>query len=83
MINDLSLENGNDLRVYFRNEKDCQPREIDRILENIATTKTRVLFKLQEDLDKLSVMGQLTTFFMVTSSLYRFVLEDNQSCFVI
>ena len=52
MNNDLSLENGNDLRVYFRNEEDCQPREIDRILENIATTKTRVLFKLQEDLGK-------------------------------
>ncbi|CAB4007783.1 Hypothetical predicted protein, partial [Paramuricea clavata] len=50
--NNLALANGNDLRVYFRKDKDCRPREIDRVLENNATTKTRVLFKLQEDLSK-------------------------------
>jgi nanoRNase/pAp phosphatase (c-di-AMP/oligoRNAs hydrolase) len=50
--NDLALANGNDLRVYFRKDEDCRPREIDRVLENNATTKTRVLFKLQEDLSK-------------------------------
>ena len=48
--NNLALANGNDLRVYFKKSEDCQPREIDRILENIATAKTKVLFKLQEDL---------------------------------
>ena len=48
--NNLALANGNDLRVYFKKNEDCQPREIDRILENIATAKTEVLFKLQEDL---------------------------------
>ena len=50
--NDLALANGNDLRVYFRKDEDCRPREIDRVLENNATTKTRVLFKLQEDLSE-------------------------------
>jgi hypothetical protein len=50
--NDLALANGNDLRVYFRKDEDCRPRELDRVLENIATTKTRVLFKLQEDLSE-------------------------------
>ncbi|XP_028392656.1 uncharacterized protein LOC114517196 [Dendronephthya gigantea] len=50
--NDLALPNGNDLRVYFYNNKDCQPRELDRIVENVATTKTKVLFKLQEDFTK-------------------------------
>jgi hypothetical protein len=50
--NDLALANGNDLRVYFQKDEDCRPREIDRVLENNATTKTRVLFKLQEDLSK-------------------------------
>jgi hypothetical protein len=47
--NDLALANGNDLRVYFRKDEDCRPREIDRILENITSTKTTVYFKLQED----------------------------------
>ncbi len=50
--NDLALANGNDLRVYFRKDVDCRPKEIDRVLENSATKKTTVLFKLQEDLSK-------------------------------
>ena len=49
---DLALANGNDLKVYFHNKEACLPRELDRIVENIATTKTKVLFKLQEDYSK-------------------------------
>ncbi|XP_028392634.1 uncharacterized protein LOC114517176 [Dendronephthya gigantea] len=45
----MAMRNGNDLRVYFRSDSDCKPREIDRILENIATASTKVWFKLQEE----------------------------------
>lgn len=61
--NNLALANGNDLRVYFKKNEDCQPREIDRILENIATAKTRVLFKLQEDLE--SNQDQESAYYLV------------------
>jgi hypothetical protein len=48
----LALANANDLRVYFRKDEDCRPTEIDRILINITTKRTTVLFKLQEDLSE-------------------------------
>ena len=82
MINDdLSLANGNDLRVYFRANEGCKPTEIDRMLENIATTNTTILFKLQEDLNKTIRDG--SAYYLVygiTSLLYLiYSLLDNRS----
>ena len=75
--NNLALANGNDLRVYFKKNEDCQPREIDRILENIATAKTEVLFKLQEDLAE-SIQDESAYYFVygkVMSSLLSSLSE--------
>jgi chemotaxis methyl-accepting protein methylase len=67
--NDLALANGNDLRVYFRKDEDCRPREIDRVLENITTTKTRVLFRLQEDLSETVRDG--SAYYLVYGNVIR------------
>ena len=67
--NDLALANGNDVRVYFLKEEDCQPREVDRILENTGTTTARVLFKTQEDFNKT----------VLEKSAYFLVYGNNRS----
>ena len=65
-----ALANGYDLRVYFRKDKDCQPKEIDRIIKDITTTKTMVFFKLQEDFSES----------MRDGSAYYFVYGNKEAC---
>ena len=67
--NEQALANGNDLRVYFRKDKECQPKEIDRILKNITTTKTEVFFKLQEDFSESLRDG--SAYYFVYGNIYR------------
>ena len=67
--NEQALANGNDLRVYFRKDKECQPKEIDRILKNITTTKTVVFFKLQEDFSESVRDG--SAYYFVYGNIYR------------
>ncbi len=71
--NNLALANGNDLRVYFQKDDDCRPREIDRILENVATTRTTVLFKLQEDLNKTVLDG--SAYYLVYGKIFILCLH--------
>jgi hypothetical protein len=65
----VALANGNDVRVYFLQDEDCQPREIDRILENTGTTRARVLFKLQEDFNK-TVLERSAYFLVYGNYIY-------------
>ncbi len=65
--NNLALANGRDMRVYFQKDDDCRPREIDRILENVATTRTTVLFQLQEDFNKTVLDG--SAYFLVYGNI--------------
>ena len=69
IVNEQALANGNDLRVYFRKDKECQPKEIDRILKNITTTKTEVFFKLQEDFSESLRDG--SAYYFVYGNIYR------------
>ena len=67
--NGLALANGNDFRVYFRKDKECQPKEIDRIIKDFGTTKATVFFKLQEDFSE----------FMRDGSAYYFVYGNKEA----
>ena len=71
--NNLALANGNDLRVYFQKDDDCRPRDIDRILENVATTRTTVLFKLQEDFNKTVLDG--SAYYLVYGKIFILCLH--------
>lgn len=48
------MNNGNDLRVYYKDEHN-QFHEIDRVIEKNGTTKATVLFRLQKTINKYSV----------------------------
>ena len=71
--NNQALANGNDLRVYFQKDDDCRSREIDRILETVATTRTTVLFKLQEDFNKTVLDG--SAYYLVYGKIFILCLH--------
>ena len=76
--NDLAMENGNDLRVYYKKvDEDCQPSEIDRIVKDVSTTKTTVLFKLQEDLNKTVLDG--SAYYLVYGKVIKHEPYDKEN----
>ena len=50
----LALRNGNDLRIYYLQNKECRARELDRIVHNMGTAKATLLFKLQGEVSENS-----------------------------
>ena len=69
------MSNGNDLRIFYNKPGDCQGREIDRIVENMGTSKAMVLFKLQEEIGKN--ITETSSYFLAYGNQYARGAKEN------